>query len=120
MSKKKIVIILAICSLSIFLGYFIIENKEEKLLSDKALFGSSMDSNGKKNIESFENNGKVNSKEKISIEVEENNKLDKSNNSINNVIDENIIIKKVQDYILEGDYEKGFKILKGLDRKSVV
>ena len=111
MSKKKIVIILAIFSMSIFLGYFIFENKEEKILSDKALFLSNLDNESEKNTESSKNN-KI--EDKISTEIENNNKLGKSENSIANDIDKNIIIKKIQEYILEGDYENGFKVLKGL------
>ena len=112
MSKKKIIFILVIFSLSIFVGDFIFKGREEKVL-----FGSKIDSVNEEKTESFDTDNKRQNQESERLDVKKNNnKLDKGKDSTN--IDDSIVIKKVQEYILAGDYETGLQILKGLIVKS--
>ena len=112
MSKKKIIFILVIFSLSIFVGDFIFKGREEKVL-----FGSKIDSVNEEKTESFDTDNKRQNQESERLDVKKNNnKLDKGKDSTN--IDDSIVIKKVQEYILAGNYETGLQILKGLIVKS--
>ena len=112
MSKKKMIFILVIFSLSIFVGDFIFKGREEKVL-----FGSKIDSVNEEKTESFDTDNKRENQESERLDVKKNNnKLDKGKDSTN--IDDSIVIKKVQEYILAGDYETGLQILKGLIVKS--
>ena len=112
MSKKKMIFILVIFSLSIFVGDFIFKGREEKVL-----FGSKIDSVNEEKTESFDTDNKRENQESERLDVKKNNnKLDKGKDSTN--IDDSIVIKKVQEYILASDYETGLQILKGLIVKS--
>ena len=107
MNRKKVILVLAICSMSIFSGCSVLNKVEEKFSNEKAVVSNVASDESIENLD--EENKKEKSDDKDNIKNEEENKETK-----NTEINDEEVIKKVQEYVLEGNYEKGLEIIKGL------